>query len=515
VEARSKFPRLCIYHAWALQFEYLLEAAESALTLAETHLADPGGLPRSFPASQITSQAAAVRVYMALHRAEFDRAVDLALAALRALPEEDTDQMRVVRGAITLGLGIGYFELGHMEAAHQALQSALALNQQAGGRYPALACIQYLMQVDFARGALDQAHANGEKGLFWIEEWSRSEGRKRRPARMLAHLQLQMGIVQYERNDLSQAAEYLYKATEYYELVQSWSRVQGYALLVDVHQALGDVEAALGYWRKLKRISLTPGFSLPNISLAAQIAERSLLLSRSRPDLNDLFAQAVRWAENSGLSPDDEFRYEQEYEYLTLARVLIAQEKAGEAIPLLDRLVASAEGAGRNGELISYLSLQAIAHYTRGQTASEHRTDTALTTLSRALALGEPEGYIRTFVDLGPPMQDLLQAAARQDMALGYVSRLLAAFPTVEPGFPPSPAAPPKRRGVEDLVEPLSEREMAILRYMASRLSNREIADELHLSVNTVKWYARNIYSKLGVGKRREAVRRARELGIL
>ena len=143
VEARSKFPRLCIYHAWALQFEYQLEAAESTLTLAETHLAEPGVLPKSFPASQITSHAAAVRVYMALHRAEFDRAVDLALAALRALPEEDTDQVRILRGAITLGLGIGYFELGRMEAAYQALQSALPLNQQAGSRYAALACIQY------------------------------------------------------------------------------------------------------------------------------------------------------------------------------------------------------------------------------------------------------------------------------------------------------------------------------------------------------------------------------------
>jgi LuxR family maltose regulon positive regulatory protein len=528
VEARSKFPRLCIYHAWALQFEYQLEAAESTLALAEAHLAHPTKLlaaekpqaeqPASFSASQITNYANAVRVYMALHRGEFDRAVDLALAALRALSEEadkehPADQMRAVQGAITLALGMGYFELGRMGAAYQALQSALPLNQQAGSRYAALACIQHLMYIDCARGALNRALANGEKGLFWIEEWSRSEGRERRPARMLAHLRRQMSIVHYERNDLDQAAKGLNQATEYYELVQSWSRVDSYALLVDVHQALGDVEAALGYWRKLKRISLAPGLSLPNIPLAAWIAERSLLLGQSRPDLNDLFAQAVGWAETSGLGPNDEFRYAQEYQYLILARVLIAQDRAEEAILLLDRLITSAEGAERNGELISYLSLQAVAHHIRD------RTDTALTTLSRALALGELEGYVRTFVDLGPPMREFLQVAARQGVAPDYVSRLLAAFPGVEPSFPPSPAAGQERREIGDLVlikpEPLSDREKQILRLIAAGLSDREIAEELYLSVNTIKWHNRQIYDKLGVSRRGQAVARAQELGIL
>jgi LuxR family maltose regulon positive regulatory protein len=239
------------------------------------------------------------------------------------------------------------------------------------------------------------------------------------------------------------------------------------------------------------------------------------LLSQSRPDLNDLLAEAVRWAETSGLGPDDKFRYAQEYEYLTLARVLIAQDKAEQAIPLLNRLIASAEDAERNGELISYLALQAIAHYTRGQTASEHRTDTALTTVSRALALGEPEGYVRTFVDLGPPMRELLQVAARQGVAPDYVSRLLAAFPGVKPDFVPSPVAQPERRGIGDFVEPLNDREKQILRLIAAGLSDREIAEELYLSVNTIKWHNRQIYDKLGVSRRGQAVARAQELGIL
>jgi LuxR family maltose regulon positive regulatory protein len=332
----------------------------------------------------------------------------------------------------------------------------------------------------------------------------------------------------------------LHQATEYYELVQSWYRMDSYPLLVDVHQALGDVEAALGYLRKLKRVSLTPGLSLPNIPLAAWIAERSLLLGQLRPDLNDLFAEAVRWAQTSGLAPSDEFRYEQEYEYLTLARVLIAQNRAEEAIHLLDRLIASAEGAERNGQLIAYLSLQAVAHHTRGETAFEHKTDTALTYLTRALEIGEPEGYVRTFVDLGPPMRDLLRlgasrgalavsrgAAARQGMAAThglaakhglawhYGSRLLAAFPDYEPDSIPSSAVRPRGPAVEGLVEPLNEREMQILRLLAAGLTNRQIAEELYLSINTIKWYTTQIYGKLEVSRRAEAVARAHELSIL
>jgi LuxR family maltose regulon positive regulatory protein len=217
----------------------------------------------------------------------------------------------------------------------------------------------------------------------------------------------------------------------------------------------------------------------------------------------------VEWAETCGLKPEDEFQYAQEFEYMTLACVLTAQNKAEQAVPILDRLITSAEGAGRNGQLITYLSLQAVAHYTHGD------TEAALSRLSRALALGEPQGYIRTFVDLGPPMRDLLRAAARQKMAPAYVSSLLAAFPHLEPTPISTTPVIPKVESVEVLIEPLNEREMRILRLLSARLSYQEIAEELYLSLNTIKWYARNIYSKLGVNKKSQASARAQELGIL
>jgi len=509
LEVRAQFPRLCIFHAVALQFEYQLETAESTLTLAEAHLADLPKLPENLNVSYLTSLVKITRAYIAGHRGNYEEALDLSLLAYKELADSETRQVDILRGTLALNLGMLYNMLGQVENAYHFLQIALPLNQRAGLRYPTLACLEYQMNTDFACGALHRASATGEKGLHWIGEWSQVEGRERRPARMLAQLRVEMGKLHYEWNNLGQAARYWRKSREYFELVGSWHRVSTYIHLVDVHQASGNVEKALGYLHKVKRMRLPKGFSLPATPLEAQIVTRSLLLNQSRPRLTDLFAEAVEWAQTSGLKPEDEFRYEQEYEYLTLARVLTAQKKAKQAVPLLDRLITSADSAGRNGQLITYLSLQAVSQHTLKD------TDTALTTLARALALGKPQSYIRTFVDLGSPMQDLLKIAGRKGIAFNYVSRILDSFPDCETISTPAPASQPGRAGIDELIEPLNEREMTILRYMAARLSNQEIANELHLSVNTVKWYARNIFSKLGVGNRRAAVVKARELGIL
>ena len=509
LEVRAQFPRLCIFHAVALQFEYQLETAESTLTLAEAHLADLPKLPENLNVSYLTSLVKITRAYIAGHRGNYEEALDLSLLAYKELADSETRQVDILRGTLALNLGMLYNMLGQVENAYHFLQIALPLNQRAGLRYPTLACLEYQMNTDFACGALHRASATGEKGLHWIGEWSQVAGRERRPARMLALLRFEMGKLHYEWNNLGQAARYWRKSREYFELVGSWHRVSTYIHLVDVHQASGNVEKALGYLHKVKRMRLPKDFSLPATPLEAQIVTRSLLLNQSRPRLTDLFAEAVEWAQTSGLKPEDEFLYEQEYEYLTLARVLTAQKKAKQAVPLLDRLITSADSAGRNGQLITYLSLQAVSQHTLKD------TDTALTTLARALALGKPQSYIRTFVDLGSPMQDLLKIAGRKGIAFNYVSRILDSFPDCETISTPAPASQPGRAGIDELIEPLNEREMTILRYMAARLSNQEIANELHLPVNTVKWYARNIFSKLGVGNRRAAVVKARELGIL
>jgi LuxR family maltose regulon positive regulatory protein len=165
----------------------------------------------------------------------------------------------------------------------------------------------------------------------------------------------------------------------------------------------------------------------------------------------------------------------------------------------LVRLLEAAEGGGRMGSVIELLVLQALAHQARGDLPA------ALVPLARALALAEPEGYVRLFVDEGAPMALLLDAAAKRGIAPHYAWQLLVAFGRAED----TPA--PK----QVLMEPLSERELDVLRLLSTDLDGPEIARELVVSLNTMRTHTKNIYSKLGVTSRRAAVRRAEELGLL
>ena len=198
-----------------------------------------------------------------------------------------------------------------------------------------------------------------------------------------------------------------------------------------------------------------------------------------------------------------------------VASVLLAQYECDreersihEAMGLLERLLQAAEAGGRTGSVIEILVLQALAHEAQGDSPS------ALAPLERALTLAEPEGYVRVFVDEGTPMARLLSEAAAHGIMPGYTGKLLAALEAESRiGSDDSPrlTAPAS----QPLVEPLSERELEVLQLIAQGLSNREISERLFLAIITVKGHNRNIFRKLQVRRRTEAVARARELGLL
>jgi LuxR family maltose regulon positive regulatory protein len=226
----------------------------------------------------------------------------------------------------------------------------------------------------------------------------------------------------------------------------------------------------------------------------------------------DRLAAASQWAHERALiadgqtKPPPESDYFALIEYVALARVLLAQGEAEEATSLLQRLLETAEGGGRRTRAIEILGLQALAYQAGGH------TDRAMASLQRALTLAEPEGFVRTFVDEGPPMARLLYKALSRGSVLDYVRQLLAAFPDAQP----EEAAPPDAQASEsDLIEPLSDRELEVLQLIAEGLTNPEIASRLYLAKNTVKAHTRNIYGKLGVHNRTQAVARARSLGLL
>jgi LuxR family maltose regulon positive regulatory protein len=225
--------------------------------------------------------------------------------------------------------------------------------------------------------------------------------------------------------------------------------------------------------------------------------------------------EARAWALEHGLSVKDTPSYLREFEHITLARVLIAEYQRDptdrsmhDAMELLERLQKAAEAGKRTGSLIELLVLFALAHEAQGDTSS------ALMPLARALALAEPEGYVRIFVDEGEPLAQLLSVAAARGLLPDYTGKLLAAFhaeeqkPAIKSEL--SPALP-----AQPLIEPLSRRELEILHLMAQGLSNGEISQRLFLALNTVKGHNQKIFSKLQVQRRTEAVARARALGLL
>ena len=220
------------------------------------------------------------------------------------------------------------------------------------------------------------------------------------------------------------------------------------------------------------------------------------------------------------MSVDDELSFLREFEHITLARVLIAEytrdhadRAIREALRLLERLQGAAEAGGRMGSVIEIGVLQALAHQAQGNLAA------ALVALERALRPAEPEGYVNIFVGEGLAMARLLSTAAAQGMLPDYIGKLLAAFHRTEDRGLRTELAESlhsvRSPQSASLVEPLSTRELEILHLIAQGLSNGEISARLFLALSTVKGHNRNIFDKLQVQSRTEAVARARELGLL
>jgi LuxR family maltose regulon positive regulatory protein len=301
-----------------------------------------------------------------------------------------------------------------------------------------------------------------------------------------------------ERNDLPAAAEHLQHSQELGERIGFLqNRSRWCVAMARLRQTHGDLAGALDLLQEAERLYVSDFF--PNVRPVAAWRTR-VWIAQGR------LGDAVDWTRERGLSAEDDLRSLREFEHLTLARVLLARYTSDgtahwvqQARGLLARLLQAAEAGERTGSVIEILVVQALAHQAQGAIPA------ALLPLQRALALAEPEGYVRVFVDEGPPMAVLLQAAARQGIAPDYSRQLLAALG-------PAPAGPPAKQA---LIEPLSDRELEVLRLLGSDLSGPEIARALMVSLNTLNTHTKNIYAKLAVNNRRAAVRRAGELHLV
>ena len=306
-----------------------------------------------------------------------------------------------------------------------------------------------------------------------------------------------MSEVYRERDDLHAATQHLLRSQELGEhngLPQN--RYRWRVAMARIRQAEGDLAGALDLLNEAERLYV--GDFFPNVRPVPALKAR-VWIAQGR------LGEALGWAREQGLSVDDDLSYLREFEHITLARMLLArhqderQSPLHQATRLLERLLLAAEEGERTGRVIEILVLQALTRQRRGDIPA------ALACLERAVTLAEPEGYVRVFVDEGPPMASLLRALAKQGTARNYVRRLLAAVTETGPGSPVQQA----------LIEPLSERELDVLRLLGTELDGPDIARELVVSLNTVRTHTKHIYAKLAVTNRRAAVRRAAELGLL
>ena len=284
-------------------------------------------------------------------------------------------------------------------------------------------------------------------------------------------------------------------------------------MLAYLNQAEGDYGAAYDLLGMALVIRDNYSGHRSNKTDEPSLEQLRILLSRAHPEMAHLLTDVARRVEALELHPDDnvEFSkpadYPRESKYSDLARALVALDRSAEALPLLEHLLTATRSMGRHGDEIRYLILTALAHHSLGNMPS------AQDALSQALTLAEPQGYVRIFVDEGAPMAELLLFAISQNIAPDYARKLLAAFPedvrrAVNFEMELIPIA-------QTLVEPLSDREIDVLRLIAAGYKYKEVAEQLVISLNTVRHHTRNVYSKLNVNNRAQAVARAKELELL
>jgi LuxR family maltose regulon positive regulatory protein len=311
-----------------------------------------------------------------------------------------------------------------------------------------------------------------------------------------------MSSLHYERNDLQTAAQCLLKSQSLGEL--AWLPQNPYrwrAAMARIRQAQGDLDGALELLEEAERVY--DGNFSPNVRPVATRKVR-VWLAQGRMD------DALNWARECGLSVDDELTYLHEFDHITLARVLLACHQHNRTdvsvaaiIKFLELLLKAAEDGGRMGSAIEILIVQSLAYHTQGNLSA------ALQPLQRALTLAEPQGYIRIFLDEGKSMLGLLREASARKIMPDYTDKLLAAFQAEQMERKDKSALP------QPLIDPLSQRELDVLRLIGQGLSNQEICERLFLALDTVKGHNRRIFDKLQVQRRTEAIVRARELGLI
>ena len=481
-------PRLCVQLGWAFSDAGDLETSETCLQNAERALA---GVTDQDESKFLPGNIALLRASNAQNQGNLAETVKYAQLSLQLIPEDDF----YLRAQAVITLEFTHWATGNVEASLQAMYAWTDDMLRSGNQVFVIASAFAVADMQVILGRLDEA----EETLRQATQQAEAQGQE--AVFITAHHHLGLALLAHERGNEAVATQRLQTAadlgqrTTLVDWQHRWNLAQA-----RLKESAGEWDAALDLLDEARR-----GYVKTAVPMLRPIEAHKarIYLKQGRLD------KAQVWARKRGLSVKGDANYLGEYEHLTLARTRLAERSFEGVGDLLERLLALAETQKRTESVIEILLTQALLHQAQGNQPR------ALAALERALTLTEPEGYIRIFVDEGEAMRLLISdlrvtIATRAHPLLGYIDRILAHFPQLAEDNLQSKIQNRK----SEIVEPLSERELEVLRLLRSELSGPEIAERLIVSLNTLRTHTKNIFNKLGVTSRRAAVRRAEELDL-
>lgn len=481
-----QYPWLLVARTWALFNLGKYEAVEDSLAEIEVLLASqklPGELK-----TRIQGHTAAIRSYLAELREDPQSAMQQAENALAWLPDKDIHLKSFV--AIRWANCLAWF--GELNRAIQAYQQAGESSKHIGEGQLAITALSEMSVIQMIAGNLRQAL----RSIYEINQYAESLAKRdgRRPSAM-GILYRHLCSIKRELNELAEAEQY---AVEAIKICKSWGEKEShlFALMAQarVQFAQGEDEQVEQSFRQIIQIAgeISPHY-------VAQFTTWIILYQLLMGELSEV----ERWVQDLDLKPGVAFGYDRQLEYYNYARYLFAREDYPQALEVVDDLLKVVNLAGAGIYTIRYRTLQSLI------LLKLDREEDAMIAMEDALSSARSEGYVRSILDEGEAVGGALRTAIAQGIEVDYAGQLLRAHQR-EPKRSPS-----QRTQAVGLVDPLSERELEVLRLLVTDLSTIEISNELFISVSTVRSHIKQIYSKLDAHSRFEAVSRARELKLL